>query len=664
MSILYPLRALSLITGFTVLTAAYCVMPLAAQVTFETHAISGQAAPGTEPGIIFGTNLGTPTINAAGQIAFRGFLTGSNNSFTRDAGIWAGASGNLRLVAREGSQAPGTEAGVIFNSSSFTNILPVLNDAGQTAFSATLTGNGVVSTNDTGYWSEAAGTIGNPGLVVREGSQAPGTEAGVIFSSNGLANPIPRFNDAGQIAFSSDLSGNGVDSSNVYGIWSEAAGASGDLGLVVRSGTPAPGTDIGVNFSVFVSPSFNATGQTAFRAILTGPGVNDTNDRGIWSEAAGTNGNFGLVARKGNQAPGTAAGVNFGDLRDPNSLGAPSFNDAGQTAFRASLIGTGVDGTNNSGIWSEAAGTNGSPGLVARTGDPAPGTEPGVNFSFLYDPVLNAAGQTAFRGALTGTGVDFTNNGGIWSEAAGSIGSPGLVARAGDSAPGTTPGVNFSNFDRPVLNNAGQIAFFGLLTGTGVNGSNDRGIWVTDLDEQIRLVIRLGDTIDIDDDPNNEDFRTINGFSILKSSFVGSDSSQVTPFNDAGQIAFRASFTDGSSGIFVANTVAQVLPGDYNGDGFVSQADLDLVLLNWGDTVMPDGFDPAAVPGNSGTVFDGLISQNELDGILLNWGDGNPPNLNAIPEPTTLALLAPALFTVSYRWPASGRCSPRRHGIY
>ena len=72
----------------------------------------------------------------------------------------------------------------------------------------------------------------------------------------------------------------------------------------------------------------------------------------------------------------------------------------------------------------------------------------------------------------------------------------------------------------------------------------------------------------------------------------------------------------------VAVSLTRLLLGDYNGDGFVSQADLDLVLLNWGDGVLPGGFDPAAIPGSG--PFDGLVSQNELDGVLLNWGRRHP----------------------------------------
>ena len=109
-------------------------------------------------------------------------------------------------------------------------------------------------------------------------------------------------------------------------------------------------------------------------------------------------------------------------------------------------------------------------------------------------------------------------------------------------------------------------------------------------------------------------------------------------------------FTDFAGDQFFSVIVpAPGLLGDYNGDGFVSQADLDLVLLNWGDTTLP----PSWVATDQ---FDGVqISQNELDGVLLNWGDGTPPsptNVNAIPEPTTFAMLGPGLLIARRR-----RCS-------
>lgn len=93
--------------------------------------------------------------------------------------------------------------------------------------------------------------------------------------------------------------------------------------------------------------------------------------------------------------------------------------------------------------------------------------------------------------------------------------------------------------------------------------------------------------------------------------------------------------TSGDDSLLVATFTpsASFIDGDYNGDGFVSQADLDLVLLNWGDSSVPAEWLAA-------DQFDGVqVSQNELDGVLLNWGDGTPPSVTTIPEPSVAALL-------------------------
>ena len=79
------------------------------------------------------------------------------------------------------------------------------------------------------------------------------------------------------------------------------------------------------------------------------------------------------------------------------------------------------------------------------------------------------------------------------------------------------------------------------------------------------------------------------------------------------------------------------LTGDFSGDGFVGQSDLDLVLLNFGADTLPPGFDSDALPGGG---FDGLIGQNELDAVLLNFGNGSSgSSLATVPEPASLVLL-------------------------
>ena len=58
--------------------------------------------------------------------------------------------------------------------------------------------------------------------------------------------------------------------------------------------------------------------------------------------------------------------------------------------------------------------------------------------------------------------------------------------------------------------------------------------------------------------------------------------------------------------------------GDLNNDGFVGQADLDIVLDAWGDSVPPG--DVRADPSG-----DGFVGQADLDIVLDNWGEGCTP---------------------------------------
>lgn len=97
------------------------------------------------------------------------------------------------------------------------------------------------------------------------------------------------------------------------------------------------------------------------------------------------------------------------------------------------------------------------------------------------------------------------------------------------------------------------------------------------------------------------------------------------------------------------------LPGDYNGDGLVGQADLDLVLQHWGETVAA-GESPDAQWINTLDLEPGVIGQDDLAWVLRFWGEAVPvvAEVSAIadatgltesqvrgliPEPGTLALL-------------------------
>ncbi|MEM7625046.1 MAG: ADP-ribosylglycohydrolase family protein [Planctomycetota bacterium] len=96
-------------------------------------------------------------------------------------------------------------------------------------------------------------------------------------------------------------------------------------------------------------------------------------------------------------------------------------------------------------------------------------------------------------------------------------------------------------------------------------------------------------------------------------------------------------------GILHTDASPYFLDGDYDGDGHVSQADLDLVLLNWGAAVLPTAW-------RAGHQFDGtLIGQAELDRVLLNWGSGQPPTAVLVPEPAVAAWVAVLLTAAGRR---------------
>ncbi len=472
---------------------ATCLTFLSGATSLHAAEIRTVALSGQQaPGTPDGVNYSgfwLPVLNDAGQTAFQANLTGSGVDFTNDDGIWSEGSGSLALVARAGNQAPGTPSGNNF----IVLRSPVINDAGQTAFYGGLRPgfNGVNGANDNGIWSEGSGSLA---LVVRDGDQAPGTSSGVSYSS--IYEDSIALNNAGRTSFfaSLTLTDGGVNSTNNLGIWSDG---SGSLALVARHGDQVPGTPSGVVYQFHVTirhPALNDAGQTAFWPRFAGDsGI------GIWSE-----GSLALVARTGDQAPGMPSGVNF------SSAGNDwiALNEAGQTVFLARL------NDDRSGIWSEGSG---SMALVTSAGEQAPGAPSGVNFNGFNLPVLNNAGQTAFIAtSLAGNGLDPTNDSGIWSEGSGSL---TLVAREGDHAPGTPDGVLFRPYffvstngslgTRLVLNDAGQTAFYTELTGAGVDSSNNFGFWATDRSGQLQLIARMGDLLEV----APGEFRTISALS-------------------------------------------------------------------------------------------------------------------------------------------------------
>ena len=473
-------------------------------------AFSENAAPGTS--VSFSRFL-KPVMNGSGQIAFSGFLAGSTVSKDNESGVWIERNGTLALVARAGSPATGTDE----NFQSFRT--PILSRSGHVAFLGRLTEGGAGFSSDTGIWRESEGTLE---VLTQSGDEAPGTSKS--FSNyRGFT-----LNESGHAAFFAEIVGADVDRDHDSGIWSAG---SGTLALVAREGNAAPGTS--AKFLSFSTPLLTGAGQVVFRSGLRKEGEPIGNDGGVWSEVGGS---LSLVAHTGDIAPGTTVG--FSDF----SLDRPAVNEAGQIAFRAGLSGDGVEAINDKGTWSQRGGAL---TLIGREGDAAAGTP--ADFDLLNRLVLNSEGKMAFLGRLVGEGVHGSNNHAIWSEGGGSL---DLLARQGSLAPGTNG--NFISFQSLVFNDAGQAGFLAKLRGSDLSFKKNSGIWAQDKSGNLRLIVQKGDLIDVEEGPGT-DFRAIQTL-LLAESGVTEDGK--SGFNNRGQLAFRAVFTDGTSGIFVSNLVA------------------------------------------------------------------------------------------------------------
>ena len=255
----------------------------------ELVALAGNQVPNLPDGVIF-QSLGNPTINPVGQTVFFAKISGPGAGGGDNHTIWRGDAGLPELIARQGDPAPGYISEVLLGNleSAFTR--PVINNTGQIAFSAFLTGNDVIFNNNTSIMFYDGN---NTNIVAREGDTPPGINSGTFFGDLQASQPI--LNTNGDIVFFANLTETGFGDRNHNSIWRYS---DGGLSLLVSSDDPVPGTLPDTIFQLFSGlPTFNSLGQTAFKARLTGPGITTSNDEGLW--VVNQNGEIITIAREG-----------------------------------------------------------------------------------------------------------------------------------------------------------------------------------------------------------------------------------------------------------------------------------------------------------------------------------------------------------------------------
>ncbi|MDM8007525.1 MAG: hypothetical protein QUV05_15405 [Phycisphaerae bacterium] len=273
-------------------------------------AVQGQQIPGTSLVVPELNASSVPVITPAGEAAFRAY-----------GAILTNRNGTLSCVAHNGSPVPGMDGWTFIGFQSE----PVINGNGTTAFTAQArTG----STGVSAIWREDGGT---PQMVVNSNMPVPG-RPGALFGTIGY----PTINNAGQIAFAN------FDTN--WSIWRENGG---EFSMVARTGEQAPDAPEGVKFAIFRDHLISGSGGVGLHGKLSGPGVTSMNDEGVWSDSTGE---LRLVAREGQQAPGMPEGVVFGTTYG-EWLPWGAMNVLGQYAFSSSCTGPGMPSGADAGIW-------------------------------------------------------------------------------------------------------------------------------------------------------------------------------------------------------------------------------------------------------------------------------------------------------------------------
>ncbi len=501
----------------TISHGAYAVKPPALRTVALSH---GAAAPGTNENFELFTSL--PVLNDAGQTAFSAWAREyvvDDPDFYLGYGIWSEGTGSLILAARGGDVAPGTTQTIQYLSD------PAIDAAGRTVFRSRLSL--VPGTPYEGAGVHRFGTMGLESLAV-VGQEAADFASGHIFSWFSH----PQVNDAGHIAFRG-----GLGTTIPHGVEAYWVGDPLEPQLALRTGAEELGETRKYSVNSLRSTSdtadaaaFNGSGELVFEAWLSREGLPLTIlEHSIWRHDED---GAALLVRQEDNAPGT--GKTFA------RFGTPALNDAGQIVFTAEM-------TNPNDYWRPEAG-----GVWMIDGDilknilpaamPAPGM-PGVTLhSAGGSPVINGQGEVTFAAYLQGDGVTHENDESLWRLKGDSL---ELIARQGDLIPGSDS--RYLGLGSFAINGAGQVAF---MSSRQEFGNVSVQLLVQNSDGSLVEIANTGSLLEV----APGDFRTLTLIEFLGGS--GLEDGRRVGFNERGQVAFRADFADGSTGLFVSSLAA------------------------------------------------------------------------------------------------------------
>jgi hypothetical protein len=345
---------LAAVLGLIALGAA--AVGLAAETAvIQRVAVTGQAAPG---GGTFGrfsveSQPVVAPVNSHGQVAFFATLLRGRAS----EGFFLATGTRIEKVVAEGDAAPG---GGTFSGFG-RHPIPALNEAGEVAFAAAVSGGRTV---------EGIFLASRRGLraIAVSGAPAPGVASGTLASLD-----APALNDRGAVAFLATVRRGRESVEAIYRF------AGGRLDKIVAQGDGAPA---GGAFAGFGVPALNNSGAVAFAAVVEG--------------RAAPGGVFVIEGSKVRMLVGAGEESPIGGIFAKFSERV-ALNDAGTVAFTAVLKGAATPQA----IFAVEGGRTRK---VVAVGESA--GDRGVFSHFGLWPALSAAGAVGFTASIDGGAVE------------------------------------------------------------------------------------------------------------------------------------------------------------------------------------------------------------------------------------------------------------------
>ena len=499
-------------------------------------------------------------------------------------------------VALTGQQAPAQDT----NFTSFSS--PVLNSEGNIVFGAEYEGgSSSIFWDGVYFWSGIS-----LNAVVDHSTHVPS------HPSNGYFNDCynPRISDTGSVAFGeswggvylwdgtqlviiadkwntdipgypeskfSSLTCKGINDSdvvvlkgqggNITGVYT---GDGGPLSKIADTYTAVPGQS-GASFrweyGMWGNVAINSSSDVVFRAGYTGGAGNE----GLYFYSGAM---LKKVADGNTIPPNQTVAMNIFDY--------PSLNNLGLIAFWA-LQNSITPFYEGNYCWD-----SGQLDIAADS-----------NTSSFGKPRLNDAGTVVFREITTGPEYIIRLD----------SGQQETIVTTGNAVPGRSNTTFYYPIGDPSINKYGQLAFVSRWYCNEAGGYFGWGIY-TDVGGSL---VKVVDMLDI----------LIDGLYATGSDlFSEFDPGGGNPFNDAGQVAFKATLSDGRQGIFIANPVFVPDDGDFDNSGLVDFFDFAILASRWQATncELHNGY-CCGVDHEP----DGDVDLDDLADMCLHWLDGTAP---------------------------------------